>query len=188
MYEDIMEFMNLAEKMKCNVRHAFTSNGRQESVADHTFSLMVMAWLVKEEFPELDMNKVMEMCLLHDFGEAITGDIPSFEKTGKDELVEQKAIEQVILKLPEKKQEQARELFKEMDERTTKEARLYKAMDKMDAVIQHNKSDLDTWIPIEYELQKTYGMEEAAEFPFIAGIRDKVRKVTQEKTGEKYEI
>ena len=188
MYEQIMDFMDLAEKLKCNVRHSFTSNGRPESVAEHTFSLMVMVWLVKDEFPELDMNKVMEMCLFHDFGEAITGDIPSFDKTGSDELAESKAVEQVILTLPEKRQKRLRELFEEMEERTTKEARLYKALDKMDAVIQHNKSDLGTWIPIEYELQKIYGVEEAGEFPFVAGIRETVLEVTRKKTGEKNEV
>ena len=37
-----------------------------------------MAWLLKEELPDVDMEKVIHMCMLHDLGEAVTGDIPAF--------------------------------------------------------------------------------------------------------------
>lgn len=43
------------------------------------------AWLVREEFPDYDMNRVMELALFHDMGEALTGDIPAFEKDKEDE-------------------------------------------------------------------------------------------------------
>ena len=75
----LLDFLSLAEKLKCNTRHSWTSTGRRESVAEHTFRLLVFAWLVKEEFLECDMDRVMELCLFHDIGEAVTGDIPAFE-------------------------------------------------------------------------------------------------------------
>ena len=43
-----------------------------------------MAYFVSDEFPEADLLKIMKMCLIHDLGEAFTGDIPAFEKTDKD--------------------------------------------------------------------------------------------------------
>ena len=45
-----------------------------------------MAWLLKEELPDVDMEKVIHMCLLHDLGEAVTGDIPAFEKKEQENL------------------------------------------------------------------------------------------------------
>ena len=84
-YQALLDWMDLTEKLKCNTRHSWTSSGRHESVAEHSLGLGMLAWLVKDEFPECDANKVMEMCLIHDIGEAITGDIPSFEKKLSDE-------------------------------------------------------------------------------------------------------
>ena len=71
-----------------------------ESVAEHVYRLMVFAWLVRDEFPDVDMNRVMELALFHDMGEAITGDIPAFEKTGEDERAEEQALEQIADLLP----------------------------------------------------------------------------------------
>lgn len=79
--EKFLDFMNQIEKLKCNTRHSWTSSGRQESVAEHSWRLSVMAMLCADEYPELDISKVIKMCLVHDFGEAITGDIPAFNKT-----------------------------------------------------------------------------------------------------------
>ena len=155
--EKVIEFLKITEKLKCNTRHSWTSNGRRESVAEHSFQLMVLAWSVKDEFPDLNMEKVMKMCLFHDFGEAITGDIPSFEKTEKDENIEEEAVFKALEILPEEQRKELIKLFEEMNDLNTKEAKLYKALDKMEAVIQHNEASLEKWIPLEYELQFTYG-------------------------------
>ena len=74
-----LDFLSIAEKMKCNTRHSYTSSGRHESVAEHSWRLALMAYLVKDEFPDADIDKVIRMCLFHDMGEAVTGDIPAFE-------------------------------------------------------------------------------------------------------------
>ena len=76
-YRNYITFLNTIEKLKCNTRHSWTSTGRQESVAEHSWRLAVMAMLCADEYPDLDMNKVIKMCLIHDFGEALTGDIPA---------------------------------------------------------------------------------------------------------------
>ena len=97
----LLDFLKTAEQLKCNTRHSYTSSGRLESVAEHSWRLALMAMLVGDEFPELDMDKVIKMCLIHDMGEAITGDIPAFEKTDKDRKVENKKVEQLTDILPE---------------------------------------------------------------------------------------
>ena len=182
----VLNFLKVAEKLKCNTRHSYTSSGRAESVAEHTFRLCVFAWLVKDEFPGVDINRVTQMCLFHDFGEAVTGDIPVFEKNSMDEVTEAQAVEQLLTLLPGRDAGELRELFAEMDARNTPEAKLFHALDKMEAVIQHNEADISTWIPLEYDLQLTHGRKEAEAFPYMKELRelvaeDSLKKIEEEK-------
>ena len=78
---ELIKILNVAEKLKCNTRHCYTSSGRHESVAEHCWRTALMAMLLEKEFPQADMNKVIKMILIHDLGEAFTGDIPCFEKS-----------------------------------------------------------------------------------------------------------
>ncbi len=181
----VLDFLGIAEKLKCRTRHSCTSDGRRESVAEHSFRLAVFAWLVKEEFPDIDMERVTKMCLFHDFGEAVTGDIPVFEKNSVDEAVEARAVEEILRMLPEEQGGELRELFAEMDEQKTPEARLFHALDKMEAVIQHNEADISTWIPLEYDLQLSHGRKEAEAFPYMKELRELVAEDTRKKIAEK---
>lgn len=178
-----LDFLSIAEKLKCNTRHSYTSSGRHESVAEHSWRLALMAYLVKDEFPETDIDKVIRMCLFHDMGEAVTGDIPAFEKTRKDEAVEDTAVSRLLEQLPEPYYGELRELFREMNEQQTPEAKLYKALDKLEALIQHNEADLSTWIPLEYDLQMTYGTKECSFHKYINELRNMVREDSRQKAG-----
>ncbi len=80
-------------------------------------------------------------------------------------------------------------MFRELDENKTEEAKLVHALDKMEAVIQHNEAPIDTWIPLEYDLQLKYGQEQAKAFPYLAELRraveeDTRRKILQSGTGK----
>ncbi len=178
---ELLEFLAMAEKLKCNTRHSYTSSGRHESVAEHSFRLALMAYMVSDEVPEIDTDKVIRMCLIHDLGEAITGDIPSFEKTDSDEAAEDSAVSGFVNQLPEYWKKQLGEMYSEMNELKTPEAKLYKALDKLEAVIQHNEADISTWLPLEYELQLTYGTEECSFNEYINSLRDEVRSVSEKK-------
>ena len=83
--EKLIETLAVAERLKDATRHCYTSRGRRESVAEHSWRITLMAYLVSDEFPEAALEKLMKMCLIHDLGEAFTGDIPTFEKSEKDE-------------------------------------------------------------------------------------------------------
>ena len=65
---DFLDILHIAEKLKDTPRHCTTSRRRVESVAEHSWRVSLMASLLKEEFPELDMDKVVHMCLIHDLG------------------------------------------------------------------------------------------------------------------------
>lgn len=179
--KEFISFMNVIEKLKCNTRHSWTSSGRHESVAEHSWRLAVMALLCSDEYPELDMDKVIKMCLIHDFGEAITGDIPSFNKTEENERVEDKAIEQLMGLLPNYYAEELSEFFDEMRERRTPEAKLFKALDNMEAVISHNEADISSWIPFEYSENLVYGQEASECSDWTRRLRAQLKKDSLEK-------
>lgn len=180
-FETLLKFMGIAEKLKCNTRHSWTSSGRHESVAEHSFRLVVFAWLVKEEFTELDMDKVIKMCIFHDFGEALTGDIPSFEKQDSDREKEDLAVKEILNVLPSPYREELSDLFMEMNALETEEAKLYKSLDRLEAVIQHDEADISTWLPLEYELQLKYGEKDAKHFKYMKELQEYMKEVTREK-------
>ena len=146
-----LDFLKVAERLKCNTRHSYTSSGRHESVAEHSWRLTMMAYFMQDEFPEADIDKVIRMCMFHDMGEAITGDIPAFEKTDADSDHESHVMDQLLDTLP--------------------------------ALIQHNEADLSTWIPLEYDLQMTYGTKECSFSEYMKELRDMVREDSKKKAG-----
>ena len=124
------EFLNIltvAEKLKSRTRHCYTSEGRHESVAEHSWriALMVMLMSHEEEYRDVNMDKVIRMCLIHDLGEIFTGDIPTFEKNQADEDVEGTLLNRWIETFPQDQKEEFQALFKEMDELETVEAKLF---------------------------------------------------------------
>ena len=66
----------------------------------------------------------------------------------------------------------------------TGEARLYKTLDKLEAVIQHNEADIRTWEPHEYELNLTYANDIVAGTPYLAQLREAIRDDTKQKIAE----
>lgn len=140
-----------------------------------------MAMLLREEFPELDIDKVVCMCLIHDLGECFTGDIPVFKKTDKDREVEDKLLSDWVNSLPLEVKKNFSALFLEMEAQETKEAKLYKALDKLEALIQHNEAPISTWAENEYELQKTYAHDVVAFSEWLKELRAEVLKDSLDK-------
>ena len=83
--------------------------------------------------------------------------------------------------LPEPYRTEMAALYKEMGELGTVEAKIYKALDNMEAVVQHNESDISTWEAREYELNLTYGADKAAFSPYLTKLRDALRNETTTK-------
>jgi len=181
---DVRSFLNalhIAERLKDTTRHSYTSKGRHESVAEHSWRIALMAFFLRDEFPEADMDKVMRMCLIHDLGEAFTGDIPTFDKTAQHEATEEELLSRWVSSLPEPYCGEMQALYAEMNARQTLEAKIYKALDSLEAVIQHNEADLSTWIEREYSLNLTYGEDKAAFSPYLTALRQAIREDTAAK-------
>lgn len=177
----LLDILRIAERLKDTTRHCYTSGGRHESVAEHSWRMTLMAYLVGEWFPEADLNKILRMCLIHDLGECFTGDIPAFDKTDADRVTEDQLLHNWVQTLPEPIRTEWTALYTEMDERKTLEAKIYKAMDSLEAVIQHNESDISTWTDLEYDLNLTYGYDKVAFSPILTALRDEVKADTQAK-------
>lgn len=171
-----LDMLHVAERLKDATRHCDTSGGRRESVAEHSWRLALMAMWLQDEFPELDMQRVIAMCLIHDLGEAFTGDIPVFLKTEADAAREDALLAQWEETLPEPVRARMQALYCEMDARRTPEARLYKALDGLEALIQHNEADLSTWEPNEYDLQMTYADDRVTFSPWLTALREEIRQ------------
>ena len=180
----LLDTLNVAERLKDTTRHCYTRNGRHESVAEHSWMMTLMAFFMKEEFPEADMDKVIKMCIIHDLGECFTGDIPTFDKTRANEQTEENLLYNWVKSLPENIANEMLALYEEMAKRETVEAKIYKAIDGLEALIQHNISDLSTWIPHEYELNKTYANDKVAFSDYLKAVREEVLRDTLEKIEE----
>ena len=144
-----------------------------------------MASLLRHEFPDLDMDKVVNMCLIHDLGECFTGDIPTFVKTDADRAAEDALLDQWVKSLPDELSADIAALYDEMNAQETAEAKMYKALDKLEALIQHNESPLSTWSENEYELNKTYAFDTVSFSDWLTELRkaileDTVAKIEKE--------
>ena len=183
---EYLDILHVAEKLKDTTRHCTTTNRRTESVAEHSWRISLMAFLLRHEFPDLNIDKVVDMCLIHDLGECFTGDNPTFIKTDDDREVEDSLLNKWVKSLPEELSKDMADLYKEMEAQETKEAKLYKALDKLEALIQHNESPIDTWSDNEYELNKTYAFDTVAFSEWLVALRkeildDTLRKIDSEK-------
>ncbi|MGL4761052.1 MAG: HD domain-containing protein [Sarcina sp.] len=171
----------VAEKLKDTTRHCYTANGRHESVAEHSWMMTLMAFFMRDEFKEVDMDKVIRMCIIHDLGECFTGDIPTFDKNETHEKTEESLLCNWVNSLRTNYKEEMRELYKEMAERKTIEAKVFKSIDSLEALIQHNISNLSTWIPKEYDLNMTYADDKVEFSDYLKVLRQEIREDTIKK-------
>ena len=121
----LLDILDIGERLKDATRHCYTSQGRHESVAEHSWRCALMAYFLKDEFPQADMNKVITMCIIHDLGESFTGDIPTFDKTQEDEKREDYLLKEWLKLLPQDYSLEMLSLFDEMAKRETIEAKLF---------------------------------------------------------------
>ena len=176
--KEYLEILHVAERLKDTPRHCTTSQGRTESVAEHSWRVSLMALLLRREFPDVDIDRVVDMCIIHDLGECFTGDIPTFIKTDSDRSVEDCLLDQWLSSLPKEVSVEFKALYAEMEAQETKESKIFKAMDKLEALIQHNESPINTWSENEYELNKTYAFNTVEFSSWLTELREEILKDT----------
>ncbi|MEM7021245.1 MAG: HD domain-containing protein [Pseudomonadota bacterium] len=181
----ILEFLALSERLKCELRHSWLSNGRQESVAEHSWQMALMAMLMHRHLEQpVDLGKTLKMILTHDLVEAETGDVPYFERSERKTMKaerERAAIELIRSKLGEPTGQEIFELWHEYEAKQTAEARFAGALDHLEVQVQHNLADIGTWTPFEYDLVYTKMDQACAHDRFIAAFCDAVKDQSEEK-------
>ena len=182
---ELLAALSVAERLKDTTRHCYTTKGRHESVAEHSWMMTLMAFFIKNEFPEANISKIIQMCIIHDLGECFTGDIPTFVKTKEHEATETQLLSDWLRSLPESTRNEMISLYNEMEERKTVEAKIYKAIDSLEALIQHNLSDISTWSENEYRLNLTYADDRVKFSEYFSALREEIRKDTVHKIAGK---
>jgi putative hydrolases of HD superfamily len=180
---EILQFMHEVEKLKIELRHSRLSNGRQESVAEHTWRVALMALLIVPKLnTKLDLLKVLKMALIHDLNEAYIGDVPAFAKnhaSHKDE--ERKNMQALLEKYPNSLMQEFCNLWEEYQKAETTEAKFVKALDKMEVRLQHNEASISSWEDIEF-IRSQYSADKYCEFDeFIKELNEQIKKESAEK-------
>lgn len=186
----IMQVLRLAEKLKFEMRHSWLSNGRQESVAEHTWRVGLMAVLIEPYIEEkLDMAKLLKMIMIHDLVEAEAKDVPAFdtlfdtERKEQKQLAEQTAMNNIKAMLKEEPGKELQELWLEFEAKKTFEAKVANALDKLEAQLQHNEASIDTWLEVEREM--VYLLKPHTEFhPVLEDLRKMIVTEAKEKLKE----
>ena len=186
--EKTLGFLPLAERLKRELRHSWLSDGRRESVAEHTWFMALMALLTHRRLEEpVSLERVLSMAIVHDLAEVEVGDIPYFEtgdrKAKKAEL-ELAAIERIAKMLPAPEGEMVKQLWLEFEDGTTPEARFVRALDHLEVQVQHNLADLSTWEPVEHGLVYTKMDERCAHDAFLRQLLAGVRTAAETKMRE----
>jgi putative hydrolase of HD superfamily len=168
----ILDFLRLAEGLKTTTRNAWTSTGTQESVAEHSWRLGLLAMVVQPEFPEVDVARLLKMCLIHDLGEVIRGDVPApdqAELPGGKAAEERRDLLTVLAPLPASLKGEIVQLWDEYEAAVTPVARLAKALDKLETILQHtqgrNPEDFD------YAFNLAYGRGYTTGHPLLSALR-----------------
>lgn len=180
----LIRFLQEAEGLKSVLRTAWTASGRRESTAEHTWRLTLFAALVLEHYPALDAARVLRMCLIHDLGELYDGDISAAlypdEQTKYGQ--ERAAVERVFALLPEPLGEQMLALWTEYGENRTPEAKLVKALDKAETILQHNQGANPP--DFDYAFNLGYGRELFEEDELLTGLRAELDRQTRARMDE----
>lgn len=183
--DGILEFLRSAERLKATTRSAYTSDGAQESVAEHSWRLCLMAMLVAPEFPDVDVARLLRICIVHDLGEALGGDIPAPEQARRraadpaaDKSAQERAdLRTLVAPLSPLQQDEIVALWDEYEAAETAEARLAKALDKLETILQHtqgaNPPDFD------YRFNLGYGRAHTRGHPLIEAMRTRLDDETE---------
>jgi putative hydrolases of HD superfamily len=176
--EGILTFLRAAEGLKTVTRTGWTSTGQRESVAEHTWRLALMAMLLYGRRPDIDLARLLKICLIHDLGEAIGGDVPAPAQSAETDKATQERTDllRLIESLPRPLQEDIVGLWDEYETAGSLEAKLAKGLDKLETILQHTQGMNP--VDFDYAFNLAYGQRYTAADPVLAALRARLDEDT----------
>jgi 5'-deoxynucleotidase YfbR-like HD superfamily hydrolase len=176
--EGVLTFLRAAERLKTVMRSGWTSEGQQESVAEHTWRLCLMAMLLYGHTPGIDLARLLKMCLIHDLGEAIGGDVPApAQKVGASKADQERSdLLQLIASLPPALRGEIIELWDEYEGAASPEAKIAKGLDKLETILQHNQGKNPE--DFDYAFNLDYGRRYTQADPIMTALRERLDEET----------
>ena len=139
-----------------------SGHGRNENDAEHAWHMAIMAYLLREYAnEEVDIAKVMLMCLIHDIVEIEAGDTYAYDTEGKksQKAREDAAKEKLYSLLPEDQKQELTALFDEFEEYQTAEAKFAHAMDNLQPLLLNHSNDGGDWREHQVSAAQVYGRQ-----------------------------
>ena len=135
----IPDFFKIAANLKTTPRQGWiekTGIENPESVADHVFLTSLMA-MILGDYLKINTEKMIRMGLLHDLAESITGDLTPNQISKQEKIdLENKTIQNILVKLPEDLVENYLQLWNEYVENESIESQLLHEIDKLEMALQ----------------------------------------------------
>lgn len=180
----LLDFLQAAEQLKDTLRSGTTKGGRPESTAEHSWRLALMVVLFQTELAHVDVLKLLKLTLVHDLGEAISGDIPApLQKPGDDRQErERRDFLTLCTPLPTDVAEELLSLWDEYAAAQTTESQIAKAYDKLETMLQHVLMPRQD-VPF-YEFNLGYGRERTDCCALTRQIRERVDGLTRSKMAD----
>ncbi len=139
-----------------------SGHGRNENDAEHAWHMAIMSWLLREYAnEEVDIAKVMLMCLIHDIVEIDAGDTYAYDEEAlkTQKAREEAAKERIFSLLPDDQKEALTALFDEFEENRTPEARYAHAMDNLQPLILNHSNGGSDWVEHGVTASTVYGRQ-----------------------------
>ncbi|MBK1682337.1 HD domain-containing protein [Rhodoferax fermentans] len=176
-----LAFIQAAEQLKSVLRCAYTATGRQESTPEHSWRLCLLAMVLQDSLGPLDFERVLKMCVIHDLGEALHGDVPAIAQGAGSHKSESERHDLIDLMapLPAQLQTELLGLWDDYEQAASAEARAVKALDKLETLIQHNQGQNPP--DFDYAFNLSYGQQYTAADPLFAQLRRLVDAQTQQR-------
>jgi putative hydrolase of HD superfamily len=135
----ILAFVQAAAALKDTLRTGRTASGRRESTADHSWRLCLLVMLFADELTDVDLARLLQLCLVHDLAEAVTGDVPAPSQSPDSDRKQREleALRELSTPLPKDLRNRIETLFAEYEAGSTLEALLAKGFDKIETMLQH---------------------------------------------------
>lgn len=137
--QGLIRFFKETELIKTQLRNAWLSNKKQESVAEHSWRVSIIALCLLKFEVEIDIAKVLKMCIIHDLGEAYEGYIPAIKKEDKNEKIQRESncMNKLAENLSNELRAELMELWNEYNDGISKESKFVRGVDKIETLIQH---------------------------------------------------